>query len=593
MFNRVSSWVLCGLMAVTVIPATAGALAAQVRTAAGLVEGATDQTTGVRSFLGVPFAAPPVGDLRWRPPQPPAAWEGVRKATSFGPRCMQAPIFGDMIFRDEVSEDCLYLNVWTPARSADDRLPVMVWIYGGGFQAGSASEPRQDGSHMAQKGVVVVSFNYRLGIFGFFAHPELTAESPHKASGNYGLLDQVAALEWVRKNIAAFGGDPGNVTIFGESAGSFSVSALMASPLAKGLFEKAIGESGAFFTAGSQTLAPKDLAASEAAGEKFAQSAGAASLAELRAKPADAVLQAAIKGQWFSPNVDGYMLPTDAYAIFSAGRQNDVPLLAGWNADEVRGSVTLAKEKTTAASFSAKVKQRFGEDASAILEAYPASTDAQALESAASLASDLFIGYSTWKWVEMQKATGHSPVFVYSFDRKIPIPPDTKVERCRGDRRRHRGPPRRRDRVRLRHARLGPQGHLGAGGPAAVGFDDDLLDQLRPVRQSELRGGANLAGLLGLGPVPRDAPRRRAVSRRTRREASALRSAGRDHRQAPGAVAGPGGRGPRGSGRAAPPGWRDHGVTVLLHDAALAGDLGFQGGEVAQSQLAGADGRRL
>jgi para-nitrobenzyl esterase len=427
MSKRVSSWVLSWLMAMTLVLATAGAVAAQVRTATGLVEGTTDQATGVRSFLGIPFAAPPVGDLRWKAPAPPQPWDGTRQTTAFGHRCMQGPIFGDMIFRDEVSEDCLYLNVWTPARSADERLPVMVWIYGGGFQAGSASEPRQDGGHLAQKDVVVVSFNYRLGVFGFFAHPELTAESPHKASGNYGLLDQVAALQWVQKNIAAFGGNPNNVTIFGESAGSFSVSALMASPLAKGLFAKAIGESGAFFTAGPQTLAPKGLAASEQAGATFAQSMGAASLADLRSKPGDAVLQAALKGSWFSPNVDGYMLPADAFTIFSAGKQNDVPLLAGWNADEVRGSVTLGKEKTTAESFAAQVKKRFSEDADAILEAYPASSDGQAIESAASLASDLFIGYSTWKWVEMQKATGHSPVYVYSFDRKIPIPPDTKV----------------------------------------------------------------------------------------------------------------------------------------------------------------------
>ena len=426
--TRETSWFLRAIVAVTLVAAASGPAFAQVKTASGLVEGTTDQATGVRTFLGIPFAAPPVGDLRWKEPQPVRPWDGVRQATSFAHRCMQGPIFGDMIFRDEPAEDCLYLNVWTPATSADAHLPVMVWIYGGGFQAGSTSEPRQDGSHLAQKGVVVVSLNYRLGVFGFMAHPELTAESPHHASGNYGLLDQVAALAWVKQNIAAFGGDPAKVTIFGESAGSFSVSALMASPVAKGLFAQAIGESGAFFTAGSQTLAPKDLATSERQGEKFAQAMGVPSLADLRAKPADEVLQAALKMQpWFSPNVDGYFMPADAYTIFAKGQQNDVPLLAGWNADEIRAAVTLAKQKPTPESFAAQVKQRFGEHADAILKAYPASNDQEALESAAALGSDMFIGYSTWKWVEMQNRTGHRPVHVYSFDRKVPVPPDNKV----------------------------------------------------------------------------------------------------------------------------------------------------------------------
>ena len=235
------------LALLTALLLTSDLAAAQVKTQSGPVEGTESQDGRIRIFRGIPFAAPPVGELRWQPPRPVSPWEGVRKATAFGNRCMQAPIFSDMIFRDEMSEDCLYLNVWTPARAATERLPVMVWIYGGGFQAGSASEPRQDGEKLAGKGVVVVSFNYRLGVFGFLAHPELTRESGHNASGNYGLLDQVAALQWVKANIAAFGGDPGKVTIFGESAGSFAVSALMASPLAQGLFHRAIGESGAFF----------------------------------------------------------------------------------------------------------------------------------------------------------------------------------------------------------------------------------------------------------------------------------------------------------------------------------------------------------
>jgi para-nitrobenzyl esterase len=369
------------------------------------------------------------GDRRWQAPQPVAPWQGVRKADAFGARCMQGRVFGDMVFRDEASEDCLYLNVWTPAKSAADRLPVMVWVYGGGFQTGSASEPRQDGERLAQKGVVVVSMNYRLGVFGFLSHPELTKESPHHASGNYGLLDQAAALTWVQQNVAAFGGDPKNVTIFGESAGSFSVSALMASPLSKGIVHRVIGESGAFFPGPQAGLPALPLAESEKAGAAFATSLGASSIAALRAKSADEVLKA-ITGPMtfrFSPNVDGYFMPAPAPSLFAAGKQAQVPLLAGWNADEVRASVVLGPQKPTAESFVAQTKTRFADHADALLKAYPASTDAEAVESAAALAGDLFIGYSTWKWLEVHAQTGGAPVYRYSFDRKIPIAPDTKV----------------------------------------------------------------------------------------------------------------------------------------------------------------------
>jgi para-nitrobenzyl esterase len=305
----------------------------------------------------------------------------------------------------------------------------MVWIHGGGFIAGSASEPRQDGERMAGKGVVVVSMNYRMGIFGFFSHPELTRESPHHASGNYGLLDQAAALQWVKKNIAAFGGNPDNVTIFGESAGSFAVSAHMASPVSRGLFQRAIGESGAFFRAGGSDLAPATLRDSEQKGQQFATALGLESLSGLRAKSADEVLKASTApgAVRFSPNLDGYMMPEDAYTIFAAGKQTHVPLLAGWNADEIRAAVTLAPVKPTAASFAEQTRTTFGDSAEAVLKAYPAGSDAEALESAASLASDMFIGYATWKWVEMHSATGDAPIYCYSFDRKIPVPKDNKV----------------------------------------------------------------------------------------------------------------------------------------------------------------------
>ena len=286
-----------------------------------------------------PSSAFPTPRLRWetcvgkRPVPAAAKWSGVRKAADFGPHCMQGNVYGDMTFRDPgASEDCLSLNVWVPAKPASAKLPVLVWIYGGGFAAGSTSEARQDGAHLAQQGVIVVSMNYRLGIFGFFVHPELAKESGHNAAGNYGLLDQTAALHWVHDNIAAFGGDPGNVTIFGESAGSFSVSAQMASPLAKGLFQKAIGESGGAFY--SDGLSFELRSAREEKDAKVASTKlGVSTLAELRAVPAQKLLDAFAPPQSpgfdFSPDVDGYFLPEPVPAIFAAGKQNDVPLLAG------------------------------------------------------------------------------------------------------------------------------------------------------------------------------------------------------------------------------------------------------------------------
>jgi para-nitrobenzyl esterase len=393
-----------------------------VVTDAGTVEGAVSADSKVRIFKGIPFAAPPVGALRWKAPQPAPSWTGVRKAADFGARCMQGRIYGDMVFRDNgPSEDCLYLNVWAPSASSSARLPVMVWIYGGGYAAGSASEPRQDGEILAKKGVVVVSFNYRLGVFGFLSHPELTKESAHSASGNYGLLDQVAALQWVRKNIAAFGGDPDNVTIFGESAGSFSVSALMASPLAQGLFQRAIGESGAYF---STTLSAQPLALAEEADQKFTDSIGAHSLEALRALPADALLDAALKQKaiWFSPIVDGYFLPDYVRSIFAGGRQSKVPLLAGWNADEGDFHGFFAGADPTAANFIARAHALFGDQADAFLKLYPAATDDQAKRSAQDLAGDQFIGFSTWRWIEAQAATGNSRVFRYEFDDAPPAP---------------------------------------------------------------------------------------------------------------------------------------------------------------------------
>jgi len=396
----------------------------QVKIDSGIVEGTVNSDSSVRIFRGIPFAAPPVGDLRWRPPQPVQPWSGVRKAVDFGPRCVQAKVFGDIVFRSsEMSEDCLSVTVWTPAKSDAEKLPVYVWFYGGGFAAGAGDEARYDGESFAKHGIVVVNVNYRLGVFGFLAHPELTKESPHHASGNYGLLDQVAGLEWVQRNIAAFGGDPHKVTIGGESAGSLSVSALMASPISRDLFQQAIGESGAFFglTGGRGQMS---LAQAEKQGEDFAASAGGKNLAGLRSMSSDDLLREAGKkenGFGFWPIVDGYFLPSDVAAIYAQGKQSQVPLLAGWNADEIRMAVLMAKEKPTAKTFAEQLRKQFGPRADAAMKVYAASTDEEALRSAGDLASDQFIVYGTWKWIDVQASTG-KPVYRYEFDRTVPIP---------------------------------------------------------------------------------------------------------------------------------------------------------------------------
>ena len=400
------------------------ALAGQVRTEAGSVEGSTSADGKVQIFKGIPYAAPPVGALRWKEPQPVPSWQGVREATEFGARCMQGNVFGDMVFRDAApSEDCLYLNVWTPKASPDAKLPVMVWIYGGGFQAGATSEPRQDGEHLAHKGVVVVSMNYRLAIFGFFSHPELTKESPHHASGNYGLLDQAAALQWVRKNIAAFGGDPENVTIFGESAGSFSVSALMASPISKGLIHGAIGESGAFF---GRTLGAKPVSETEQDGAKFAQSAGADTLEKLRAMSARQVFDASMKDKnafRFGPNIDGYFFPESPSDIYAKGNQAHVTLLAGWNHDEGNYGMFFGSDPANKENYAKKARVMFGEKAPDVMKVFPGETDEQVKSSADQLATANFIGYGTWKWIEMQVKTGGVAVYRYEFDQAPPLAP--------------------------------------------------------------------------------------------------------------------------------------------------------------------------
>jgi para-nitrobenzyl esterase len=385
----------------------------RVNTDNGMVQG-TEQS-GIRSFKGIPFAAPPVGDLRWKEPQPAAKWRDVRQATQFGPRCMQAPIYSDMVFRSNgVSEDCLYLNVWTPASGSNARLPVLVYFYGGGFAAGDGSEPRYDGENMARQGIVALTVNYRLGVFGFLAHPELTKESPHHASGNYGLLDQAAALRWVQKNIAAFGGDPKKVTIAGESAGSISVSVLMASPLSKGLIAGAIGESGASI---APTLPPVPLAEAEQTGVKFATGVGAASLAALRAMTAQQLLETASKpgGGRFPLMIDHYLLPKSPAEIFAAGEQAHVPLLVGWNSEEMSGRALLRGASPTVENYTKAVRAAYADRADDVLKLYPASADADVLRAATDLAGDRFIAYSTWKWADLHRTTGSEPVYLYLY----------------------------------------------------------------------------------------------------------------------------------------------------------------------------------
>jgi para-nitrobenzyl esterase len=391
----------------------------RVKTANGVVEGTID-STGIHSFKGIPFAQPPIGDLRWKEPQPAKNWSGVLKADHFGPNAMQKNVFGDMKFRSsKMSEDCLYLNVWTPAKSVKEKLPVLVYFYGGGFVAGDGSESRYDGESMAQKGIVAVTVNYRLGVFGFLSHPELTKESVHHSSGNYGLLDQNAALRWVQKNIAAFGGDPKRVTIAGESAGSISVSAQMASPLSKDLIDGAIGESGAMI---APTLPAIQLADAEKNGVTFGQKVGATTLADLRAIPADKLLDLASKpGNPPMPAVvDGYFLPKPVVDIFAAGEQAHVPLLAGWNSAEVPYQALMWGDSPTPENYAKKIKQLYPNDTAEVMKLYPGATQDQVIESATKLASDRFIVYSTWKWAELQAKTGGNPVYCYIFSHPRP-----------------------------------------------------------------------------------------------------------------------------------------------------------------------------
>ncbi len=409
--------------AASAAPLDGAAPAPRVTVAAGTLEGRWAQVDGVRlrEFRDIPYAAPPVGALRWRPPQPPAAWRGVRAAQRFGPRCMQLPLFADMVFRsDGMSEDCLHLNVWTPASASRPtaKLPVLVYFYGGGYVGGDGSEPRYDGASLAARGIVTVTVSYRLGVFGFLALPALAAESPQHAAGNYGLLDHVAALRWVRANIARFGGDPARVTIGGESAGAISVSALMASPLSRGLLAGAIGESGALIA----PIGPLPLEQAEQQGSAFAAKLGARSLAALRAMPASALLQASGEAgaPAAMPDLDGYFLTEPPAATYARGAQAQVPLLLGSNSQEGYYPAILQQESPTPAHYRAALQRLFGSQAARALALYPGDSAAQVRRSATALAGDIFIAHSTWRWMDLQRRSGHAPVYFYYFAQPRP-----------------------------------------------------------------------------------------------------------------------------------------------------------------------------
>lgn len=400
----------------------------QITISNGIVEGEFDIKTNIQSFKGIPFAQPPVGDLRWKAPQPVTSWNGVKQTKKFGPRAIQSNVFGDMGFRsDGMSEDCLYLNVWSPAKSADEKLPVLVYFYGGGFAAGDGSESRYDGENMAKKGIVTLTVNYRLGIWGFFSHPELTKESPNHASGNYGLLDQNAALKWVQANISKFGGDPKRVTIAGESAGSIAVSAQMASPLSKGLIAGAIGESGGSIF---PTLAPVPLAQAEKTGLEFAQKIGAPSLKDLRSMSTLELYQKSLGTSLgvFKTTIDGYFLTKTLPETFEAKQQAMVPLLLGWNSEEMTYRALTAGKDITNEIYIQKVKELYGNKADEVLKLYPVGTPEVTEQSATDLAGDRFIAYSTWKWFDLHRKNSTQPVYRYYYAHPRPEMRDKSLE---------------------------------------------------------------------------------------------------------------------------------------------------------------------
>jgi len=419
---------MAGVLMLTLLAATAPAPAqiTQARVTGGTVEGRA--VDGIGEFKGIPFAAPPVGALRWQAPQPVPAWSGVKHTVAFGAACMQEPRMANQMAPGvPMSEDCLVLDVWTPARTPADRLPVIAWIYGGGFSGGMTSAPLYDGANFARKGVVLVSISYRVGVFGFLATPALSRESGH-GSGNYGLLDQIAGLRWVRANIAQFGGDPSKVTVMGHSAGGFAVSMLAASPLAKGLFRGVISQSGANF-APVQHDAPwaggiiQGLAAAERVEGAWLAGLGVTNLAQARALPADRLneAQSAKGAPRFWPPVDGYVVRDDQVRLWRAGRFNDTPILVGDVSDE---AAAFGVRRTRPGEFEAEVRAGYGRFAAALLAAYPHASEAEATRAATQLRSDTTFDWGEFTWAREQARHGRGRVWMYRFDRPTPANPD-------------------------------------------------------------------------------------------------------------------------------------------------------------------------
>jgi para-nitrobenzyl esterase len=410
-----------------------------VKVTGGLVLGAPGKLPGVVAYKGIPYAAPPVGGRRWQAPAPVVPWKGVRKANAFGASCIQTvvqerkPWTYEFMTHGEISEDCLTLNVWTAAASPKERRPVFVYIYGGGFSEGSGAVPVYDGEGLATKGLIFVTMNYRVGVLGFLVHPELSKESPNKVSGNYGLLDQIAALQWVRDNIAAFGGDSGRVTIAGQSAGGMSVHSLVASPLAKDLFHRAIVQSGGSSVGGGGiAMAARTLADLEAAGQQFAEAKGAKTLAELRAitwqrlvEPLPQAAAAAGRGAApaalrFSPIVDGSVSPAPVREVIVAGKQNDVPTLTGADTGEL-GGLMGPGGPTTVESFTKRAQQQYGALAQEFLKLYPAKTDEQAAAAQAQSSRDQSL-VSMYLWARERAGTAKTPAYTYLWDHTLPGP---------------------------------------------------------------------------------------------------------------------------------------------------------------------------
>jgi para-nitrobenzyl esterase len=414
------SLALAGILLAGLQAAWAESAGVAVKTDAGQIVGKFQQNSAVRAFLGIPFAAPPVGPLRWKPPQQVTPWESVRTTTAYGAQCMQptrskTSVYYEYAGDQPTSEDCLYLNVWAPSDMRDGKLPVMVWIYGGGFQQGSAANPVFNGEQLAARGVVVVSVNYRVGIFGFMAHPELTAESPQHASGNYGLLDQVAGLQWVKRNAAAFGGDPDNVTIFGQSAGAAAVTYLFASPLARGLFAHGICESFGF---ANKTMTY--LADAEKNGVALGEKIGASTLADLRQVPAEKLLETRIA---MGPIVDGFFLAANPYAVFAEGKEAPVPLLAGWNADE---GATFPHAKTLG-GYQDWVRKKYPDLAERLLSLYPATTDDEAKTANKELVRDSLFAWGPWSVARAHAKNGY-PAYLYYFSHPQPLRPGASFD---------------------------------------------------------------------------------------------------------------------------------------------------------------------